>query len=51
MGKLYGIWIISQKAVFKIILANGGGRKVQGGEHVYTYGRFMLIYGKTNTIL
>ena len=20
-------------------------------EHMYTYGRFMLIYGKTNTIL
>ena len=24
---------------------------VQDGEHVYTCGRFMLIYGKTNTIL
>ena len=29
----------------------GGGRKVQDGEHMYTCGRFMLIYGKTNTIL
>jgi len=29
----------------------GGGRRVQDGEHVYTYGGFMLIYGKTNTIL
>ena len=29
----------------------GGGRGVQGGEHVYTCGGFMLIYGKTNTIL
>ena len=29
----------------------GGGRRVQDGEHVYTCGRFMLIYGKTNTIL
>ena len=29
----------------------GGGRKVQDGEHVYTCGGFMLIYGKTNTIL
>ena len=27
----------------------GGG--VQDGEHVYTRGRFMLMYGKTNTIL
>ena len=29
----------------------GGGRWVQDGEHVFTCGRFMLIYGKTNTIL
>ena len=29
----------------------GGRRRVQDGEHMYTYGRFILIYGKTNTIL
>ena len=29
----------------------GGGRGVQDGEHMYTYGGFMSIYGKTNTIL
>ena len=29
----------------------GGGRGLQDGEHVYTRGRFMLMYGKTNTIL
>ena len=29
----------------------GGGRSVQDREHMYTCGRFMLIYGKTNTIL
>ena len=29
----------------------GGGRGVQDGEHVYTCGRFMLMYVKTNTIL
>ena len=29
----------------------GGGRKVQDGEHVYICGGFMLIYGKTNKIL
>ena len=29
----------------------GGGRGVQDWEHVYTRGGFMLIYGKTNTIL
>ena len=28
-----------------------GGRGVQDGEHVYTCGGFMLMYGKTNTIL
>ena len=29
----------------------GGGRGVQDGEHMYTHGGFMLMYGKTNTIL
>ena len=29
----------------------GGGRRVRDAEHVYTCGGFMLMYGKTNTIL
>ena len=29
----------------------GGGRGVQDGEHVYIRGGFMLMYGKTTTIL
>ena len=29
----------------------GGGRGGQDGEHVYTCGGFMLMYGKTNTVL
>ena len=29
----------------------GVGRRVRDGEHMYTCGRFILIYGKTNTIL
>ena len=29
----------------------GGGRGVQDGEHVYTRGGCMLMYGKTNIIL
>ena len=29
----------------------GDGRGVQNGECMYTHGRFMLMYGKTNTIL
>ena len=28
----------------------GGGKRVQEGEHMYTHGRFMSMYGKTNTI-
>ena len=29
----------------------GGGRRVQDGEHRYTCGRFISMLGKTNTIL
>ena len=29
----------------------GGGRGVQDGEHVCTHGRFILMYGKSSTIL
>ena len=29
----------------------GSGRRVQDGEHLYTFGGFMLMYGKTNRIL
>ena len=29
----------------------GDGRGVQDGEYMYTRGRFMSMYGKTNTIL
>ena len=29
----------------------GGGKGVQDGEHVYTHGGCMLMYGKTNTLL
>ena len=28
----------------------GGGRAVQDGEHMYTRGRFMSMYGKANTM-
>ena len=30
---------------------DGGGRRVQDGEHMYTCGRFIFIFGKTNTIM
>ena len=29
----------------------GGGRGLQDGEHMYTCGGFILIFGKTNTIM
>ena len=29
----------------------GGGRRVQVGEHMYTCGGFILIFGKTNTVM
>ena len=29
----------------------GGGRGAQDVEHMNTHGRFMLMYGKTSTIL
>ena len=32
-------------------VGEAGGRGVQNGEHVYTCGVFMLMYGKTNIIL
>ena len=35
----------------RIPIFKGGGRGVQDGEHVYKHGGFMLMYGKTNTIL
>ena len=29
----------------------GGGRRVQDGEHVYTCGGLILIFGKSNTVM
>ena len=29
----------------------GGGRRAQDGEHMYTCGGFISIFGKTNTIM
>ena len=28
----------------------GGGRRVQDGEHMHTCGKFVLIYGKTSIV-
>jgi len=32
-------------------VGEGGGRRVQDGEHGYTCGGFVSMFGKTNTIL
>ena len=40
LGKLASRWY-----------GEGGGRRVQDGEHMYTCGGFILIFGKTNTIM
>ena len=51
------ISLLFKKYVFKIFFlwddlegwdGEGGGRGVQDGEHMYTRGGFMTMYGKTN---
>ena len=37
--------------LFKGWNGEGGGRRVQDGEHMYTCGGFILIFGKTNTVM
>ena len=44
-------WLLGAGALGRLRGMVRGGRRVQDGEHVYTCGGFMLIYGKTNTIL
>ena len=39
------------RRVFCLCSLLGEGRRVQDGEHMCTCGGFILIYGKTNTIL
>ena len=33
------------------LYGEGGGSGIQDGEHMYTRGGFMSMYGKTNTVL
>ena len=44
-------WVLGAGALRRPRGMVWGGRRVQDREHMYTYGRFILIYGKTNTIL
>ena len=43
--------VVIEDVRFDIFVGEAGGRGVQDGEHMYTCGRFMLMYGKTNAIL
>ena len=45
-----GIFLNNLLDVFTLN-GEGGGWGVQDGEHIYTCGGFMLMYGKTNTML
>ena len=46
-------WVTEQQFVLlrKHFIGEGGGRRVQDGEHGYTCGGFISMFGKTNTIL
>ena len=46
-------WMLGAGALGRPRGMEWGGRSEEGsdGKHMYTCGRFMLIYGKTNTIL
>ena len=45
-------WALCTGMTHRDGMGGGGvGRGVQDGEHVYTSGGFMLMYGKTTTIL
>ena len=40
-----------ENSLKKEMAGEGGGRRVRDGEHMYTCGGFILIFGKTNTIM
>ena len=57
-GKLETLWITILDAwgwctgtTQRDGMGEGGGRRVQDGEHMYTCGGFILIFGKTNTVM
>ena len=45
------IWILFISFSSLIAVGEGGGRRVQDGEHMYTCGGFILIFGKSNTVM
>ena len=46
-----GYWMLGAGALGRPRGMEWGGRRVQDGEPMYTCGGFILIFGKTNTIM
>ena len=46
-----GYWMLGAGALGRPRGMVWGGRRVQDAKHMYTSGRFISIFGKTNTIL
>ena len=46
-----GLDFSGRKTIYGLGWEEVGGRRVQNGEHMYTCGGFILIFGKTNTIM
>ena len=51
MGKFRRFYYRKYKNIWDFLGGATEGRRVQGEEHMYTCGRFILIFGKTNTIM
>jgi len=47
----FDIWKSQYNIVKLGWCGEGGGRGVQDGEHMYTHGGFILMFGRTNTIM
>ena len=51
----FAVWLRELKQGLCITLdgwdGEGGGGRVQDGEHMYTCGGFILIFGKSNTVM
>ena len=50
-GSMHDNWMLGAGALGRPRGRVWGGRRVQDGEHMYTCGGFISIFGKTNTIL
>ena len=43
-------WMLGAGALGRLRGMVWGGRRVQDGEHMYSCGGFVLMFGKTNTV-